>query len=359
MMRYIVGRRAEGSHSELGGTSAKLDAAPGEAAPLAEPVRLLASDAALSSTMRGLLLSPPPVKPLDAQVAMRVRGAVLQSPHGGLAAAKAAGATPSQPAALAKLGVLAGGAALFGAGVMTLVSGYLASPGQYSSVTNRHNVVISSSNGGSSADAVRSTADDVVSLSPTALGVRDGRATTNETALGHDGIAGLDSTTQRGTSVGEGSAARDSRSDAHERWLTDKVVSVDDLASVDDALFQSSPQDAHDDTRVVVRPAFRRIASTVRNGKPSPRTLSSLEEETSLLEEARSKLGREPERALTLALQHQSRFRNGQLLEQRRMIHLEALLRLGRDSEALELAKTIDGSLYRTRARALLTKYGI
>jgi hypothetical protein len=41
------------------------------------------------------------------------------------------------------------------------------------------------------------------------------------------------------------------------------------------------------------------------------------------------------------------------------MIHLEALLRLGRDEEALALAKTIGNSLYRARAAALLSKYGI
>jgi hypothetical protein len=146
------------------------------------------------------------------------------------------------------------------------------------------------------------------------------------------------------------------------------VFSVDDLAAADEDLFhRDMGRSASNDARVLVRPAFRHIASSSeaetnrahRLRASTPRMMSSLEEETLLLEDARTKLGRDPENALTLALEHQSRFRRGQLLEQRRMIHLEALLRLGRDKEALDLAKSIGNSLYQARAQALLAKYGI
>src|SRR5690606_14571581 len=112
MMRYIVGRRSLGTPAEQDRIGEAASATADEGARLVEPARLLASDPALSSTMRGLLQSPPPVKPLDAPVAMRLRGAVLQSPNGPVGPTKAASGPSTQPAALAKLGAIAGGAAL-------------------------------------------------------------------------------------------------------------------------------------------------------------------------------------------------------------------------------------------------------
>lgn len=106
-----------------------------------------------------------------------------------------------------------------------------------------------------------------------------------------------------------------------------------------------------------IRPNKRHPSGSRLASRHAP--ANSLREETRLLEGARSKLGREPAAALSLALEHRRRFPRGQLLEQRRMIHLEALLRLGRDAEARTLAQGAGGSLYRTRATALLGRYGL
>jgi hypothetical protein len=400
--------------------------------PDREPVRLLASDASVSPAVRNLLLTPPPVKPLDAHVAMRVRGAVLQAPGAAASVAKATSAASSQPLALAKLGVVAATAALFGAGVMTLVSGYVNSPsGQFGSANDRSGVVVVSATtqqqsshrlADGSATAARlaasgkgslanlgpgsaaanpigaATHSDVNSASDQAShgfgtdGARDDFDPNNQklssAASRSDSSSALGSGALGSGALGSGALGSGARNgDAVdppsggalpantppgagpvERSSGSAVLSVDDLASIEeDPFHDATRRRASTDSRVLVRPAFRRIASssaadTARNSlvrAADRRVMSSLEEETLLLEEARTKLGRDPETALSLALEHQSRFRRGQLLEQRRMIHLEALLRLGRDKEALELAKSIGNSLYQARAQALLAKYGI
>jgi hypothetical protein len=390
--------------------------------PDREPVRLLASDASVSPAVRNLLLTPPPVKPLDAHVAMRVRGAVLQAPGAAASVAKATSAASSQPLALAKLGVVAATAALFGAGVMTLVSGYVNSPsGQFGSASDRSGVVVVSATtqqqsshrlADGSAPAARLAASGtggLANLGPGSAAANPTGAATHSDVnsasdqashgFGTDGarddfdpnnqkLSSAASRSDISSPLGSGALGSGARNgDAVdppsggaltantppgagpvERSSGSAVLSVDDLASIEeDPFHDATRRRASTDSRVLVRPAFRRIASssaadTARNSlvrAADRRVMSSLEEETLLLEEARTKLGRDPETALSLALEHQSRFRRGQLLEQRRMIHLEALLRLGRDKEALELAKSIGNSLYQARAQALLAKYGI
>ena len=87
--------------------------------------------------------------------------------------------------------------------------------------------------------------------------------------------------------------------------------------------------------------------------------VDSLREETQLLEQARSQLARNPRHALALAAEHERRFVRGQLLEQRRLIQLEALLRLGQDERALRLSEGFQHALSKARAGALLQRYGV
>lgn len=371
-----------------------------------EPLRLLASQSGLSPAVRSLLLTPPPVKPLDAQVAMRVRGAVLQTgavlqagaalkTSAATAGAVKAATLSSQPMALAKLSAVAATAAVVGAGVMTLISSYVQSPsGQFGGANDRSGVVVVSANPTSHAshDGVWSPAATSVlapldssgarivgsqaTASPAVDRNQDAAGTTSHgrevDAVPANDAANTEAAVVSGVANSETrvSNALSPESTRRERDLDQAttVLSVDDLAAADEQLFHdSSRRAAARDGRVLVRPAFRRIAASSETNSQRSRftralplqAMSSLEQETLLLEEARTKLGREPESALKLAIEHQSKFRRGQLLEQRRMIHLEALLRLGRDKEALELAKSIGSSLYQARAQALLSKYGI
>lgn len=360
-----------------------------------DPPRLLESDTGLSESARRLLLSPPPVKPLDAATAMRVRAAVLQMPGPVLPPAKHPTSAPPSTFAYLKLGAVAGSAALFGAGAMTLASGYLGpSTGDFGSAADRSGVVVVSGLEGLQNPASGSNGPRPAGLngphrpssSPIEEGQGDGKSlagamresVSTQAPEAQPGVgspldeAGQNSAKARredGTRVDATSGLADRPSKPTvERGVGPAdalapVLSVNDLESISDEPGFGAGQTSN----VRVRPAFRKIAgapsqaAAARPGHASSRssTSNSLEAETLLLEEARSKLGREPEAALALALEHQTRYRRGQLLEQRRMIHLEALLRLGRDEEALALAKTIGNSLYQARATALLAKYGI
>src|SRR5690606_35271642 len=188
---------------------------------------------------------------------------------------------------------------------MTLVSSYLTSPpSHYGPVTNGSVVVVSNPNAASNLDVVRAGTDGTVTLGPlphvpyaqattgamergmagdSSIAVDRGIAmhgsigadrrllfdsvSSNGATADRSVIAPLDPTTSGLTSAAHEhssapDAARGSIADSRESASLDKIVSVDDLASVDDALFRSSTQGTADDTRVLVRPAFRRIAST-------------------------------------------------------------------------------------------------
>lgn len=64
--------------------------------------------------------------------------------------------------------------------------------------------------------------------------------------------------------------------------------------------------------------------------------------EADLLEQARRALKTDPARALALTRQHQARFPNGVLRQEREVIAIEALRRLGRSSEASERAGSFE-----------------
>ncbi len=366
-----------------------------------DPPRLLASDSGVSAAARSLLLSPPPVKPLDASTAMRVRAAVLQAPGATFTPGQHPTSPPPSTWAYLKLGAVAGSAAVFGAGVMTVASGFLTAPtSHFGHANDRSGVVVvsgaagavmhSEAGGASRSPELTRPTESQPRSAPHGARWRQEDGTHAGSAEGLDGahLASKTGPEQTDPRVAESdhsgkSHQNDARvvhpqsavhgdgvSVAGERngGAVAPVLSVSDLESVtDEPMFTPGASQ-----NVMVRPAFRKIAAaqtrsqvppppreTRPNSRPSHLASNSLEAETLLLEEARSKLGREPEAALTLAMEHQTRYRRGQLLEQRRMIHLEALLRLGRDEEALALAKTIGNSLYRARAAALLSKYGI
>ena len=84
----------------------------------------------------------------------------------------------------------------------------------------------------------------------------------------------------------------------------------------------------------------------------------SLSAEAALLEPARRQMRVAPERALSLAAEHATRFPRGQLASERTLIQIEALHRLGRDTEARGLARSLLGGasagLYAERVHRLL-----
>jgi hypothetical protein len=86
---------------------------------------------------------------------------------------------------------------------------------------------------------------------------------------------------------------------------------------------------------VLVAPGRERKRPTaLRSEASSNDTDSSYETEAHLLAEARGKLKGDPSRALELAEEHQRRFATGQLVEEREVIAMTALVRLGRIAEA-------------------------
>jgi hypothetical protein len=72
------------------------------------------------------------------------------------------------------------------------------------------------------------------------------------------------------------------------------------------------------------------VSSGERDSKPS---------EAALLEQARHALRSDPARALSLTEQHQLRFPNGALKQEREVIAIEALRRLGRSDQSSERAR--------------------
>lgn len=86
----------------------------------------------------------------------------------------------------------------------------------------------------------------------------------------------------------------------------------------------------------------------------------ALEQEAALLREAQVALGASPERALLLTRQHRGRFPGGKLAAERELIAIDALVRLGRRSEAdalgaRVLARDPEG-FYAERVRGLLAR---
>lgn len=86
---------------------------------------------------------------------------------------------------------------------------------------------------------------------------------------------------------------------------------------------------------------------------PVASTSGTLSAEAALLEKARREMRARPELALSIAAEHAQRFVRGQLASERTLIQIEALHRLGRDSEARKLARGLPG-LYAERVERLL-----
>lgn len=325
-----------------------------------------------------LLRSPPPIQALPSEVAMRVRANVLGVPVAPSPLTQAKSALARNAAAL-KLGGIAVVAALFGAGAVTAVTAVkdagelrvVASPPP----TQKPNAAKTSQRRGEVPQRTAALAPELAHEGHTNDQTPPSRA-----ELGGDGLRSsrdgdLTSELARGSAGHEAGRAAGSRTLVggglganSERSLEAQPPSsspgAETSRSAIDARRHASSSKAGLELlaasegieRPVVRPEFRRVATRKAHAQDK---LTSLEEETRLLEDARSKLGRDPHAALGLALEHQTRFRKGQLFEQRRMIHLEALLRLGRDDEARKLASSIGSSIYQARANALLVRYGI
>jgi hypothetical protein len=95
---------------------------------------------------------------------------------------------------------------------------------------------------------------------------------------------------------------------------------------------------------------------------PAPRTeqRSSAELEVALLERARSALKSNPQHALSLTVEHKLRFPGGALAQEREVIAIEALKRLGRSDQASlragEFEKNYPGSAHRRKLDAGVTR---
>lgn len=91
---------------------------------------------------------------------------------------------------------------------------------------------------------------------------------------------------------------------------------------------------------------------------PSASGAGSLSVEAALLERARRELRTAPAVALSVATEHAQRFPRGQLSAERTLIQIDALHRLGRDTEARALARGLlsggNSGLYAERVHQLL-----
>jgi hypothetical protein len=86
--------------------------------------------------------------------------------------------------------------------------------------------------------------------------------------------------------------------------------------------------------------------------------VGTLSAEAALLEQARREVRQAPEVALSIAAEHAARFPRAQLASERTLIQIEALHRLGRDTEARVLASRLlagsSAGLYAERVHQLL-----
>ena len=101
-------------------------------------------------------------------------------------------------------------------------------------------------------------------------------------------------------------------------------------------------------------PSSETAPSTARPAIAPP--FRPAESEAEFLERARGALGQSPAAALSLANQHRARFPAGVLAEEREVIAIEALKRLGRTAEAERrieaFARRFPGSAYRKKLEA-------
>jgi hypothetical protein len=92
---------------------------------------------------------------------------------------------------------------------------------------------------------------------------------------------------------------------------------------------------------------------------PAGARASSAPDDATLLQQARSSIGSEPSRALTLTRDHELRFPASPLVEERQALRIEAFARLGRGSEAARELAAFEAryprSPYRRRLRSLVS----
>jgi hypothetical protein len=100
--------------------------------------------------------------------------------------------------------------------------------------------------------------------------------------------------------------------------------------------------------------------SGAERSAPRPAPRSSGEIEVELLERARASLGANPSHALSLTSEHKLRFPGGVLAQEREVIAIEALRRLGKNDQASlradEFAKNYPRSAHRHKLDAGATR---
>ncbi len=141
------------------------------------------------------------------------------------------------------------------------------------------------------------------------------------------------------------------------------VPAVGDLPAAAEAPASSEPLSA------AGQPSPARAAEARGSSEPTARSNSgqsgagafeelSIADEARLLERARAALATDPNRALEVANAHQQLYPAGQMSAERELIAVDALLRLGRRSEAEQRAaprlRQFPNSLYARRLRQLL-----
>jgi hypothetical protein len=92
--------------------------------------------------------------------------------------------------------------------------------------------------------------------------------------------------------------------------------------------------------------------------RSSPATEATSESESDLLGRAQAALRRDPAQALSLAGEHRRKFPNGMLVQEREVLAIDALERLGRHAEAVARAdrfsKSFPGSAHRSKVNAVI-----
>lgn len=123
-----------------------------------------------------------------------------------------------------------------------------------------------------------------------------------------------------------------------------------------------TPTESSNDAAAAPSGSARRVAASPppavsASPEPAPRG-EGLQQEIQLLEEARRKVASNPAQAERVLLEHEARFVDGQLRIERELLLIDALVRLGRRSEAEARARVLRGraptSLYGERLEQIL-----
>ena len=130
----------------------------------------------------------------------------------------------------------------------------------------------------------------------------------------------------------------------------------------------AEPERAAPERAAPERVAPERVAPSLRSAPPSRTTHASAESspppetEAALLSRAQAALASSPHDALTLTREHERTFMNGMLAPEREVIAIDALLRLGRSSEARARADRFlarsPHSAHARRVRVLISSEG-